>query len=124
MTDGDNHPVTWTDSLSDRFPQFVIECTATHASQGLILDGNLGRVEVFVGIVAPAPLTVVAIAQCTSAHGRVANQKQYGIVAPTARTRNRACRHGLGNTVRRVVNHLIHIFDTAAVGYLRHSVAK
>ena len=73
VADRDDDPVTRADSLADGFPQLVIECAAAHTAQSLVLDGNLGGVEIFVGIVAPAPLTIVAITQCTCAHGGIAN---------------------------------------------------
>ena len=62
MTDGDNHPVARADSLTDGIPQLIIESAAAHTSQRLVLDSNLRRVEILMGIIAPPPLSVITIA--------------------------------------------------------------
>ena len=68
MADGDNHPVAWTDGLLDGLPQLVIERAAAHATKRLVLDGDLGGVEILVGIVSPSPLAIVTITQSTCSH--------------------------------------------------------
>ena len=69
MTNGDDDPVTLADGLLDGLPQLIIKGTTAHAAQCLVLDRYLGGVEILMGIIAPAPLTIVTIAQRTCTHG-------------------------------------------------------
>ena len=75
------HPVARFQGFAHVGPQFVVECAAAHASEGLVLDGYLVVVEVFVLKVSPSPLAVAAVAERTVAHGRVAYEKQHRVVS-------------------------------------------
>ena len=110
MTDRDDHPVASLDSLAYIRPETVVESTATHASERLIFYRNLILVKELMFVVAPAPLAVVTIAERTVAHGRVAYQEEYRIVALSAGSRNNAGGHRLVETVHCIINHMIHIF--------------
>ena len=109
MTNGDNHPVAFSNGLFDGLPQLIIKGTTAHAPQRLVLNGDLCWIEIRVGIITPAPLAVIAITQRTCTHRGVANQKQYGMTAHPTRSRQRSCRQSLGNAVGRIIHNTIHI---------------
>ena len=119
MTDGDNHPVASLDALAHIRPQTVVEGTAAHAAQSLVLYGNLVGIKELVLVVAPAPLTVVAVAQGTIAHGRVTNEEEHRIVALSAGTRFDTCRHRLVQAIHGVINHMVYIFHRSCHCRLR-----
>ena len=118
MADADDDPVARTDGITDGRPQLVIKGAAAHAAQRLVLHRNPGGVEILVGVVAPAPLAVVAVAHGTSTHRGIANQEEHGIVPLSARTRYRTGRHGLGDTVRGVVDDAVDILHATTVVHL------
>ena len=64
-------------------PKAAIESAWTGATEGMILHRDFVLVEELVGKVSPAPLTVVAIAERTVAHGGIADEEENGIVATT-----------------------------------------
>ena len=119
MTDGDNHPVACLDALAYIRPQTVVEGTAAHAAQSLVLYGNLVGIKELVLVIAPAPLTVVTITQSTIAHGRVTNEEEHRIVALSAGTRLDACRHRLVQAIHGVINHMVYIFHRSCHCRLR-----
>ena len=119
MTDGDNHPVASLDALAHIRPQTVVEGTAAHAAQSLVLYGNLVGIKELVLVIAPAPLTVVTITQSTIAHGRVTNEEEHRIVALSAGTRLDACRHRLVQTIHGIINHMVYIFHRSCHCRLR-----
>ena len=110
MTDRDDHPVASLDTLAHIWPETVVESTAAHASERLIFYRNLILVKELVFVIAPAPLAVISIAQGAIAHGRVAYQEEYRIVALSAGSRNNAGGHRLVETVNCIVNHMVYIF--------------
>ena len=110
MTDGDNHPVTSLDALAHIRPKTVVEGTAAHTAQSLVLYRNLVGIEELVLVVSPAPLTVVTITQCTIAHGRVTYQEEHRVVATAAGSRLDSCGHRLVQTIRSIVDNFVDIF--------------
>ena len=62
-------------------PKTAVEGAWTGATEGMILHCDFVLVEELVGKVSPAPLTVVAIAERTVAHGGIADKEEDGIVA-------------------------------------------
>ena len=107
MADGDNHPVARLQRLTNGRPQVSIECTGGHASEGLVLDGDLTPVEIFIGKETPTPLAIVTVAHRTIAHRGVANKKKYGVCALTGRARSRTVHQRFRNRVRRIVDDLL-----------------
>ena len=83
MTDRDDHPVACLQGIPHSWPQVGIEGAGGHASQGLVLHGDASPVEILVEEISPSPLAVVAIAEGAVAHGGVADQEEYGVVALT-----------------------------------------
>ena len=81
MADGHNHPVARLQCVAHGRPQVGVERTGGHAAQRLVLDCYSAFVEVLVGIVAPSPLSVGAVALGAVAHGGVAHEIQHGVVA-------------------------------------------
>ena len=61
MTDGDDYPVASLDTLAHIRPKTVVESTAAHTSERLVLYGNLVGIKELMLVVSPAPLTVVTI---------------------------------------------------------------
>ncbi len=110
VADGDDDPVALADALADVGPEAVVESTAAHASEGLVLHRYLVLVEELMLVVAPAPLSVVAVAERTVAHGGVADEEEHGVVALAARSGDDTCRHGLVQAIDRIVNDPVHVF--------------
>ena len=81
MTDRHDDPVARLECLTHGRPQVGIERAGRHASQCLVLYGNLCFVEVLIGIVAPSPLSVGAVALGAIAHGTVAHKEQHWVIS-------------------------------------------
>ena len=109
MTDRDDDPVALLDALAHIRPKTIIEGTAAHATEGLVLYGYLVLIEELMLIVSPTPLTIVAIAEGTIAHGRVAYQEKHRVVALAARSWGDTCSHRLVETIHSVVYHMVDI---------------
>ena len=73
MAYGDNNPVALTYSLAHIRPKTGVEGAAAHTTESLVFNSDLVLVEKILRIIAPSPLSVVAIAQRTITHGGVAN---------------------------------------------------
>ena len=84
VTDGDDNPVAGPQRLTDSRPELIVERTTRHAAKRLVLHCDLIRIPVEMLIIAPSPLTVIAIAERTVAHRGVADKEQHGVVAVTA----------------------------------------
>ena len=110
MTDGDNHPVASLEALAHIRPQTVVEGTAAHASERLVLYRNLVGIEELVLVVSPAPLAVVTITQCAIAHGRVTYQEEYRVVSLATGSRLNSCGHRLVQAIYGIVDNLVDIF--------------
>ena len=111
MTDGDDDPVARPDGLPDGFPKFGVEGAAAHAAESLVFDRYTVLVEVVVGIVSPSPLSVVAVAERTVAHGGVADKEEHGVVVYPTRPWYGSCCLRLGKRVERKVLDFVHILE-------------
>ena len=110
MTDGDDYPVTSLDALAHIRPQTVVEGTAAHTSERLVLYRNLVGIEELVLVVSPAPLTVVTITQCAIAHGRVTYQEEYRIISLATGSRLDSGGHRLVQAIYGIVDNFVDIF--------------
>ena len=110
MTDGDDYPVASLDALAHIRPQTVVEGTAAHTSERLVLYRNLVGIEELVLVVSPAPLTVVTITQCAIAHGRVTYQEEHRVIALAAGSRLYSCGHRLVQAIYGIVDNFVDIF--------------
>ena len=77
----DNDPVAGFQCLMNSGPEVGVEGSGGHTAERLVLNGNLAFVEVFVGEISPAPLSVRSVALRAVAHGRVADEEEHGIGA-------------------------------------------
>ena len=111
VSDRDNHPVAWFQGLTDGRPELGVEGTGAHAAQCLVLHADAVGVEILMGEVTPSPLSVVAVAQCTIAHGGVADEEEHGIIAASGGAWCGSCHECLIDAVRGVVHHLVLVFD-------------
>ena len=109
MADGDDDPVAWFQRLAHSGPQVGIEGARGHAAQRLVLDGDLRLIEILVGEIAPAPLSVIAVAQRAVAHRGVADEEEHGVHVATRRAGLGTRHQCLGYGVGRIVDHLVHI---------------
>ena len=121
MANAHDHPVARLQSLPHGRPQVSIERSCRHAAEGLILHRDLASVEILVGEESPAPLTIVAVAHRAIAHGRVADEEEYGVRALPGGTRSRTVHKSLRNGVWRIVDHFfLHHWSRQVVEPLRH----
>ena len=108
MTNRYYHPVAWLQGSSNHRPKLIIESAGAHTAKRLVLYRNLVGIEILACIESPSPLSVRAIALCAVAHGRVANEEQYWVVAFASRTwfwsRHQCFSYRVGSVVYNFVN--------------------
>ena len=110
MADGDDDPVARLQGVAHCRPQVGVERAGRHTAKGLVLYRYPFGIEILVGIVAPAPLSVGAVATGTVAHRGVAHEEEHGVLSLACRARLGPRHQGFGYGVRRIVHHLVHIF--------------
>ena len=109
MTYGYDYPVALLYSLAHIRPQSIIECSAAHSAESLVFHSYLVHVEEFLCIISPSPLSVVAVAQRSVAHGGIADKEEHRVISLAARSRRNACGLGLVKAVKSVVHNLVDI---------------